>query len=124
MLQFPPHIKPFIFLQTDNIAPLVHASDLVVGKAGPNIMFESFMAKKPFLATYHIKGQENGNIDYLKSAELGFVEENPPKTARLIELILSNKKILNYTKSGISNVYQEHKDAAVKIAGHIIKYLK
>lgn len=123
MLEFPPYIKPFIFLHSDNIASLIHASDLVVGKAGPNILLESIMAGRPFIATYHIKGQEDGNIDFIRSAQLGFVEENPQNTANLIETILTNKQQLEYTNLGISYVYQQHKDAAEKIADNIIKYL-
>ncbi len=123
MLEFPPYIKPVIYLHSDNIASLVHASDLVCGKAGPNIILESVMAGIPFLATYHIKGQEDGNINFIKSTQLGFVEENPQNTAVLIETILKNKKLLSYTNPGISYVLQEHKNAATKIANHIIKYL-
>lgn len=123
MLEFPDYMKPFIYLHADNMASLVKASDLVVGKAGPNILFESVMAKKPFLATYHIKGQEDGNIDFIRSAQLGFVEENPQKMAALIEAILRSKRLLDYANSGISYVYKEHKEASAKIAGHIMRYL-
>jgi processive 1,2-diacylglycerol beta-glucosyltransferase len=123
MLKYPPYLKPFIYLHADNIDSLMHASDLIVGKAGPNVMFESVMAGKPFLATYHIKGQEDGNIDFIKSVQFGFVEENPQKTAYLIETILKNKELLDRTRPGISFVREEHKDAATKIANLILKNL-
>lgn len=124
MLDYPPHIKPFIFLHPDNMADLIHASDLVVGKAGPNIIFESVMAGKPFFATYHIKGQEDGNINFIKSAQVGFSEENPQKAAYLIETILKNKQLLDHTKLGISFVREENKDAADKVADAILRNLK
>lgn len=124
MLQYPSYIKPYIHLQSDNVASLIHASDLVVGKAGPNILLETIMAGKPFLATYHIKGQEDGNIDFIRSAQLGFVEENPQNTANLIITILNNNQQLDYTNLGISYIYQQHKNASQKIAENILKYLK
>ncbi len=123
MLKYPSYIKPLVFLKTDNMADLMHASDMVVAKAGPNVLFESVAANKPFLGTYHIKGQEDGNIDLIKCAQLGFSEENPQKTAYLIETILKNKELLNYTHPGISFIRGLQKEAAQKIAGNILKYL-
>lgn len=124
MLNYPPQIKPVIYLNPDNMASLIQASDLVVGKAGPNIIFESVMAGKPFLATYHIKGQEDGNINFIKSAQIGFSEENPNKAAYLIETILKNKQLLEHTKLGISYVREQNKDAAGKIADAILRNLR
>jgi UDP-N-acetylglucosamine:LPS N-acetylglucosamine transferase len=123
LLDYPSYIKPFIFPKTDNMASLMQASDLVIAKAGPNVLFESIATNKPFLATYHIKGQEDGNIDLIKCAQLGFSEENPQKTAYLIETILKNKELLDYTRPGISFIREQQKDAAQKIADNILKYL-
>lgn len=123
LLKYPSYIKPLIFQKTDKMAELMHASDLVVAKAGPNVLFESVATGKPFLATYHIKGQEDGNIDLIKCAQLGFSEENPQKTAVIIETILKNKRLLDYTKPGISFIREQQKDAAHKIASNILKYL-
>ncbi len=123
MLEFPSYIKPYIYQRRGNMADLIHASDIVVGKAGPNILFETITASKPILATYHIKGQEEGNVDFIRTAQLGFVEENPQNTAYLIQTILKNRDILEYTKPGISYAQQVHKQAAEKIAGHIAALL-
>lgn len=123
LLEYPSYIKPFVYLKADNMAELMHASDLIVAKAGPNILFESIATGKPFLATYHIKGQEDGNIDLIKYAQLGFSEENPQNTAHLIEIILKNKELLNHTRPGISFIRNTQNDAAAKIANHILKYL-
>jgi 1,2-diacylglycerol 3-beta-galactosyltransferase len=124
MLNFPSYIQPIIHQQSNNMADLMHAADLIVGKAGPNALFESIMSGKPFIATYHIKGQENGNIDFIRSMQVGFVEENPQKAAYLIEIIVKNKKLLEYTQKGISFAKQEHEDAADKIAKQILSYIK
>jgi processive 1,2-diacylglycerol beta-glucosyltransferase len=123
MLEFPSSIQPHVYLHADDMASFVHVSDLVVGKAGPNIILETVMANKPFIATYHIKGQEEGNIDFIRTTQLGFVEENPKNTALLIGTILQNKQLLNYTKIGISFAYLAHKDAAKNIASQITRFL-
>jgi UDP-N-acetylglucosamine:LPS N-acetylglucosamine transferase len=124
MLEFPDYIKPYIHLNSKNIASLIHASDMVVGKAGPNIIFETILAGKPFLATYHIKGQEDGNIDFIKSTQTGFVEENPHNMAKLIETILTNKELLDYTKPGINHIAKDHTHAPSEIANYMLKFLE
>lgn len=123
MLEFPSYIKPVIYLKPGDMASLMHSSDIIVGKAGPNILFESIAAGKPFIATYHIKGQEDGNIDFIKGSQLGFVEENPQKTAHIIETILKNKSLLQYIQPGVSLIQKKQKDSAARIAGHMLKYL-
>lgn len=123
MLKFPSHIKAFIYQHTRNMADLIHASDIVVGKAGPNILFETAMAGKPIIGTYHIKGQEEGNVDFIRASQVGFVEEHPQNTAYLIQTILKNRDLLEYTRPGIAYAREAHKDAARKIAGQIIKLL-
>lgn len=123
LLKFPPYIKPIILQKAVNMAELMHTSDLVIAKAGPNVLFESVAACKPFIATYHIKGQEDGNIDLIKCAQLGFSEENPQKTAFIIETILKNKDLLNFANPGISYIRNLQKDAAQKIADNILEHL-
>jgi UDP-N-acetylglucosamine:LPS N-acetylglucosamine transferase len=118
-LEFPDYITARIYGHVENMASLMHACDLTVGKAGPNIIFESCAAGKPFLATYHIKGQEDGNLDFIRSTQIGFVEENPKKAAELIKEILKNPKFLSYTKRGIEMVENQHKQAAEMIAKEI-----
>jgi processive 1,2-diacylglycerol beta-glucosyltransferase len=53
----------------------MQAADLVIGKAGPNTIFESVATLTPFFAITHIAGQEDGNLDLIRHHNLGFVEE-------------------------------------------------
>ncbi len=122
-LTFPQHITPHIYGLVKNMSDFVHASDLIVGKAGPNIIFESVAASKPFLATYHIKGQEDGNIDFIRSTQVGFVEEHPSAAAQLIQIILENPQILKSTHPHIKHVRKQLQPAAQNIAQQIIKHL-
>jgi UDP-N-acetylglucosamine:LPS N-acetylglucosamine transferase len=58
---------------THQIAPIMAAADVVLGKAGPNMLFESVMLGKPFIATTYIPGQEAGNLELLDRYGLGWV---------------------------------------------------
>ena len=59
-------------------------ADLIIGKAGPNTIFETVAAKKPFIAITHIAGQEDCNLDLIKEYQLGFVEENAIKVVEAL----------------------------------------
>jgi UDP-N-acetylglucosamine:LPS N-acetylglucosamine transferase len=115
-VSYPRHITPHIYGFVDDLASLIHASDLVVAKAGPNIIFESAAASKPFIATHHIKGQEDGNLDMIRYNQIGFVEENPLQAAQLLTQIISAPQILDYTQPGLKLLHQQHQPSAANIA--------
>jgi UDP-N-acetylglucosamine:LPS N-acetylglucosamine transferase len=58
---------------THQIAPMMAAADVVLGKAGPNMLFESVMLGKPFIATTYIPGQETANLELIERYGLGWV---------------------------------------------------
>lgn len=59
----------------ENMAEILSACDIVFGKAGPNFLFDCVACRKPFVAITHIGGQEDGNIELIKSKKLGWVKE-------------------------------------------------
>ncbi len=74
----------------NNIPQLLAASDLVVGKAGPNFMFETLYLKKPLMITSYLPGQENGNVEFIQKNHLGFVYLNPKSAAQKILHLAQN----------------------------------
>ncbi len=91
------------------------ASDLVVGKAGPNLLFETAATHTPFFAVTHITGQEDGNLEILKKLKLGIVEENPVKAVRLIRHILKKPSYLNRFTKSVDKMSSYNKLAAAKL---------
>src|SRR4030043_1965382 len=84
---------------TQNTHEYLQASDVVIGKAGPNILFESVAVQTPFFAISHMAGQEDGNLEIIKEYKLGFVEENPVKAIKLTQNIINNpKKLKRFSK--------------------------
>ena len=108
----------------DNVSDYLHASDLVAAKAGPNILFETIATGTPFIATHHVEGQENGNLDFIKSTQVGFIEENPKLAAELISYIVNNPSLLNHTHHGIKLINSQLKHAAPNIASHILEIIQ
>lgn len=92
------NIIPLAF--TENLHLYMQAADMVVGKAGPNTIFESVACETAFFAIAHIHGQEDGNLDVIRDYKIGVVEENTKKANHELEKLIKNpKKIESFTKN-------------------------
>jgi len=80
---------------TESMQDYLRASDLVVGKAGPNTMLQSVATLTPFFAISHISGQEDGNLDIIRRYKFGYVEENPRLATQKLKQIIQNPKTSN-----------------------------
>jgi processive 1,2-diacylglycerol beta-glucosyltransferase len=75
---------------TKEIAPYMAAADVVMGKAGPNMLFETVTLGKPFIATTYIPGQEECNLHMIEQYGLGWVAQEPERQGAVIHDLLSN----------------------------------
>ncbi len=106
----------YIIPLAHNMHTLLSASDLVVGKAGPNFLFESVHTLRPLLATGCLPGQEEGNLDFIRKAKIGWVEENPDKAAALIDKIARRPDSLAAFTPRLREVKSQNIDSARHIA--------
>jgi 1,2-diacylglycerol 3-beta-galactosyltransferase len=67
-----------------NMPDWMAASDCIVTKAGPNTISEALTLGLPILLTGFIAGQEEGNIPYVVSNEVGLYCEDPEGAARIV----------------------------------------
>lgn len=79
---------------SDKMHELMAVSDAVIGKAGPNVIFESVARRKPFIAITHFNGNEDGNLEMIEEYNLGWVAENPFAAGRLVREIILDPQIL------------------------------
>jgi UDP-N-acetylglucosamine:LPS N-acetylglucosamine transferase len=103
---------------TKEISKYMKSADLIVGKAGPNSVFEAIATESPFFALSHISGQEDGNLEIIKNKKLGFVEENSTKAVKLLEKIILNPKMLDAFGPNIKDMKkynQQSKEKLLKI---------
>lgn len=98
-----------------NMHQYMQSADLVVGKAGPNSLFESVATLTPFFAITHIAGQEDGNLDIIREYNLGFVEENPFKAQELLQDIIDNPDQLNNFTPSLKKMADHNKDSKQKL---------
>lgn len=114
------YLLPYV----NNIPQLLRASDLVVGKAGPNLLFESIFMERPFLATGCLPGQEEGNLEFIKRENLGWVEERLEEAAELISELVDQKKLVEAKMANLKRVKADHANANQKAAEAIFDLLK
>jgi UDP-N-acetylglucosamine:LPS N-acetylglucosamine transferase len=86
------NIHPLPF--TKHIAPYMAAADVVMGKAGPNMLFETLTLGKPFVATAYIPGQEEVNLEFIERHGLGWVALDGSVQRDLIESLIRDRGIL------------------------------
>jgi len=69
-------VKVKVLGWVDKMNELLMVSDIVLGKAGPNFLFDVVASKKPFVSITHVPAQEVGNIEIIRKKRLGWVKED------------------------------------------------
>lgn len=100
---------------TPDIQQYMQAADLVIGKAGPNMLFETVATRTPFFAITHIAGQEDGNLEIIKDYNLGYVEENIIKAQKLLKNILDNPEQLTKFSKDIEKLKKYNQRAKKRL---------
>ena len=102
-------ITPLAF--TKEIHLYLQAADLIIGKAGPNLLFEAVATRTPFLATTHVSGQEDGNLDIIKEYNLGYVEENLARSVKLIKHLINNPQTLKQFQPSLKKMASHNQNS-------------
>jgi UDP-N-acetylglucosamine:LPS N-acetylglucosamine transferase len=110
---------------TRDIAPFMAAADLIMGKAGPNMLMEAVTLGKPFLATTCIPGQEQANLTFIQRHNLGWVALQPAEQiALLAELAGAAPDLLKQKQPAIDAYRRWNAEATQRIAPLIASYLR
>lgn len=109
---------------TKNIHQYIQAADLVIGKAGPNTLFETVATQTPFFAITHIAGQETGNLDIIREKNLGIVEENPVRIQKKISQIIHHPELLDQYLPDIKKEAEYNSQAASILLSEVEKLLE
>lgn len=114
------HLFPYV----NNVRELMAASNVVVGKAGPNLLFESILTGKPFLATGCLPGQEDGNLEFIKREDLGWVIPDPKGAVKLLEELISHRELIEEKLPNLKRVRQDHLNGARKAAEEVARLVE
>lgn len=85
------HVHGFV----SNMADFMHAADVLVTKAGPSTIAEALCCGLPMLLTWHLPGQERGNVDWVVAGGAGLYVPRPDELIdTLAELLIPGSKTL------------------------------
>ncbi len=99
---------------TEEMDKYIGVSDIVIGKAGPNLIFEAVAMEKPFIAITHISGQEDGNLELIEKYNIGWVAEDLGKLAPLLRQIIKRPEFVKEKKEKVKVLAQENKQTGKK----------
>ena len=91
------------------------AADVVMGKAGPNMLFESVTLGKPFIATNYIPGQEEINLELIRRHQLGWVALTAEDQRNLIQSLSSNAAALIAVRTTADSYRRWNTEATAQI---------
>ena len=98
---------------TREIAPFMAAADVIMGKAGPNMLFETVTLGKPFISTAYIPGQEEPNLEFIRRYRLGWVALDGESQADLLRRLVTTPSLLEAARSGVM-AYRKWNNAALE----------
>ena len=108
---------------TNDLHKYMQAADLVIGKAGPNQIFEAIATRTPYFAITHIAGQESGNLDMIREFNIGMVEENLIKANLLLRKILNQPNVLKQYSKPINTLARHNQRSKKLFSEHLSKQL-
>jgi processive 1,2-diacylglycerol beta-glucosyltransferase len=114
------HVLPF----TSEIAPFMAAADVVMGKAGPNVLFESVTLGKPFIATAYIPGQEQVNLAFIHRHKLGWIALKNTSQQYIIRLLEADRDLLDKRIQTVDAYRRMNTEATLQIPNLIDDFLK
>ena len=71
------HVPAKIFGFVHNMPELMHASDVIITKAGPGTICEALACNLPLILSGYVPGQEEGNVDYVVHNQVGVLALDP-----------------------------------------------
>lgn len=106
--------RPFRLYPLPLKTPLIdymRAADLVIGKAGPNTIFEAVATKTPFFATSYLSGHETGNLEIINDYKIGLVAKKPLDILSKLSALTLDSNALNFYKHKIEVLRYKNQEA-------------
>ena len=113
------HALPF----TREIAPLMAAADVIMGKAGPNMLMEAVTLGKPFIATAYIPGQEEANLEFIRRHKLGWIALTAHEQEAIIEELATSHSTLEEMTKSVASYRQWNTEVTASIPGLVATLL-
>jgi 1,2-diacylglycerol 3-beta-galactosyltransferase len=112
--------KVFGFVQ--NMPEIMHASDVIVTKAGPGTICEALTCNLPIILSGYVPGQEEGNVTYVVENKVGVLAYDSVELINTLRLLLNpGSELLRQQLENASRISRP--EASFDIARHILSFL-
>ncbi|MBV8822377.1 MAG: glycosyltransferase, partial [Ktedonobacteraceae bacterium] len=116
------HVPVQILGFVDNMPDLMHASDVIVTKAGPGTICEALACGLPIVLSGYVSGQEAGNVEFVEQNHVGVLAHTPLELVGELRRLLEPGSLeLRERQERARRVSQPY--AAFDIARCILSYL-
>jgi 1,2-diacylglycerol 3-beta-galactosyltransferase len=88
----------------NDIPELMRASDLLVTKAGPGTLAEASVAELPVVVYDYVPGQERGNLDWVRSNNVGIVALSTAEVVAAVSEMVNNPTRLPEMRENLRGV--------------------
>ncbi len=113
------HIPVQRYAFVDNMHQLMHASDLLVTKAGSLTISEACVSGVPMLLYLALPGQEAGNVDYVVGNKVGWYTPSTPTIVRTLRQLMMEEGQTTIKQYGQNTARISHVDAVWRISDAI-----
>lgn len=108
-----PHLFPLSY--TSTICQYMNLANVIMGKAGPNVLFESVTMLIPFIATTFLPAQEEANLNFINVHNLGWVALTLEEQIYLLKNLIHDPSICLQKKDQIKLFANSNNEALEKI---------
>jgi 1,2-diacylglycerol 3-beta-galactosyltransferase len=116
------HIPAKVFGFVHNMPEMMHASDVIVTKAGPGTICEALTCNLPIILSGYVPGQEEGNVTYVEENNVGMLAYDSVELINILRLLLKpGSELLQQELGNARRISRPH--AAFDIANYILGLL-
>ncbi len=82
------HVPARVFGFVQNMPEMMHASDVIVTKAGPGTICEALACHLPIILSGYVPGQEEGNVTYVEESNVGMLAHDSLELITILRRLL------------------------------------
>ncbi len=116
------HIPARVFGFVQNMHEMMHASDVIVTKAGPGTICEALACNIPIILSGYIPGQEEGNVAYVEQNKVGILAYDSVELINMLRrLVKPGSELLRQEQENTKRISRPR--ASFDIANFILSFL-
>jgi UDP-N-acetylglucosamine:LPS N-acetylglucosamine transferase len=116
------HVPAKVFGFVQNMPEMMHASDVIVTKAGPGTICEALACNLPIVLSGYVPGQEEGNVTYVVENKVGTLAYDSVELINTLRLLLNpGSELLRQQLENAEHISRPR--ASFDIAQRILSFL-